>query len=537
MQRKAMDIYGLGVRNNFLTYTADVSYTKKTGNTQPPVLFSSLIFCLLLFCLPAPAYAEGTGILDTSIDYRDILLPILLLLVAALLVIIGGLVVRLRHRSNQLRTSREYLVRYITYYLELKKQVPDVKEPYPFGPSEITPKEFIKVMDNMLRRIMYLSLFVLFALPLAAQNTASDSTYTFRFIHGKEMFYVAYRDNARVLDRLILRLDSCRDRLSGGYLYVSVTSYVPRGADEAKIRRMGYLRNSHVKSELITRAKLTERMFVTDKVIIGTHADGLTDVVVVTFTAPVAKVKQIAWTTAAEKVVAYLRETQQSAGLQAAEPGTEPQETEREEAPSLAAEGNFEPPAASTEPPMASVEPATASPAAISQPVPATEVPDAKNEFLLRANLLRWATLTPDLGVEWRIDRRWSVLLNGTWTSWSWDGKNRRYALWEVSPEVCYYIGKEKRGYVGAMYHAGQFNYKLGDTGKQGDLMGGGVTGGYLLRLNRSLALDFSLGIGCTHAEYDKYAVTDGVRVKRGKGNKNYWGVNHAGITLVWQLK
>lgn len=35
---------------------------------------------MLLFGLSAPAYAGGTGILDTYIDYRDILLFVLLLL-------------------------------------------------------------------------------------------------------------------------------------------------------------------------------------------------------------------------------------------------------------------------------------------------------------------------------------------------------------------------------------------------------------------------------------------------------------------------
>ena len=111
------------------------------------------------------------------------------------------------------------------------------------------------------------------------------------------------------------------------------------------------------------------------------------------------------------------------------------------------------------------------------------------NHFALRANLLRWATLTPDLGLEWRVHPSWGILVNGSWTSWSWNGKDRRYALWEVMPEVRYYIGKEKRGYLGAMFKAGEFNYKLSATGKQGDLMGGGITGGYLLRLNKALRL------------------------------------------------
>ena len=148
--------------------------------------------------------------------------------------------------------------------------------------------------------------------------------------------------------------------------------------------------------------------------------------------------------------------------------------------------------------------------------------PLAAQNISLRANLLRWATLAPDLGLEWRICPSWGIAVNGSWTSWSWNDKDRRYALWEVVPEVRYYMGKEKRGYLGAMFKAGQFNYKLSETGKQGDLIGGGITGGYLLRLNDALSLDFSI---------------DGVRVRRGNDTKNWWGPVNAGVTLVWKMK
>ena len=97
----------------------------------------------------------------------------------------------------------------------------------------------------------------------------------------------------------------------------------------------------------------------------------------------------------------------------------------------------------------------------------------------LRANLLRWATLTPDLGLEWRICPSWGIAVNGSWTSWSWSDKDRRYALWEVAPEMRYYIGEKKAWYLGCyVSRPGQFNYKLSETGKQGDLMGGGITAG-----------------------------------------------------------
>ena len=157
-------------------------------------------------------------------------------------------------------------------------------------------------------------------------------------------------------------------------------------------------------------------------------------------------------------------------------------------------------------------------------------------EISLRANLLRWATLTPDLGVEWRICPSWGIAVNGSWTSWTWSDKDRRYALWEVAPEIRYYMGEKKAWYLGAMFKAGQFNYKISETGKQGDLMGGGITTGYQLRLNKALTLDFNLGMGYLNADFEKYEVIDGVRVRCGNETKNWCGPINAGVTLVWKL-
>ena len=91
--------------------------------------------------------------------------------------------------------------------------------------------------------------------------------------------------------------------------------------------------------------------------------------------------------------------------------------------------------------------------------------------------------------------------------------------------------------YLGAMFKAGEFNYKLSETGKQGDLMGGGITAGYRLRLNKALDLDFNLGLGYLNADFEKYEVIDGVRVRRGNETKDWWGPINAGVTLVWKIK
>ena len=156
--------------------------------------------------------------------------------------------------------------------------------------------------------------------------------------------------------------------------------------------------------------------------------------------------------------------------------------------------------------------------------------------FALRTNLLRWATLTPDLGIEWRISRSVGVVVDGSYTSWAWKDNTRRYALWEVNPEVRWYLGQKKNCYVGAMFKAGAFSYKFSDTGKQGNLLGGGVTGGYVLNLSDALALDFSLGLGYVRADFDEYSLVDGMYLRDGIKKKNWWGPTKAGVTLVWKI-
>lgn len=158
----------------------------------------------------------------------------------------------------------------------------------------------------------------------------------------------------------------------------------------------------------------------------------------------------------------------------------------------------------------------------------------AEYRFALRANLLRWATLTPDIGAEWRINRDWGIAAGVTWTGWKI--QDFRYALWEVAPEVRYYLGKEKRGYIGVMFKAGEFNYRFGGPGLQGLILGGGVSGGYQLPLTEKLALDFHAALGYLNASCEEYEVSGGTRVLKERESRHWIGPVHAGISLVWKL-
>ena len=375
------------------------------------------------------------------------------------------------------------------------------------------------------RRILLAVLLAATGFPLSAQEKPGP-TYLFRFVPGRDMFYVPFGGNQERLDSLLSALSGNREQLLRGERYICVSSYAATASETETANRIAYLRNHRVKSELITRGGVTEAMFVTARPIPTAYNDSLRNVVVVTFPASVEQVAEIAGPQAAAKVEAYNKEVS-SGEQQACEERTEQpveEQAAREQAAAAEATKQAEPAGRAEE----------------EQPLNST-VETMRNEaapyhFALRANLLRWATLTPDLGVEWRISRHVGIAVNGSFTSWSWQHINRRYALWEINPEVRWYIGKEKRGYVGAMYKAGEFNYKFSATGKQGDLMGGGIVGGYQLRLNNALLLDLSLGLGYIHADYDTYTVIDNVRVRQGKESRNWWGPTQAGVTLVWTI-
>ena len=368
---------------------------------------------------------------------------------------------------------------------------------------------------NLKKPILTL-LFVLSLLPLAAQEKA-DTTYTFRFVSGKDMFYVPFGENGKELQRLLECVKRHKMNILAGKIPLRVDGYCISASTEAGNLAVAKTRSNRVKSELITRSGLVEKCFTTCN-----HAsDG--NFVTVRLAIPAEKDAPDSTQAKADGIAAEHAKAEQAENARLAAEREAARRTEEER---LAAE-------------RAEQERRTAEETARKAELERTEVENTEindYDFALRANLLRWATLTPDLGIEWRVNPSWGILVNGSWTSWTWNGKDRRYALWEVSPEVRYYIGKEKRGYLGAMYKAGQFNYKLFSTGKQGDLMGGGITGGYQLRLNNTLSLDFNLGIGCVHADYEKYEVIDRVRVRRGTESKNWWGPVNAGVTLVWKL-
>ncbi len=160
-----------------------------------------------------------------------------------------------------------------------------------------------------------------------------------------------------------------------------------------------------------------------------------------------------------------------------------------------------------------------------------------KSEFSLKANLLKWLTLTPDIGLEWKYDR-FSLSVNaGTTFGVLQFSDDMIWGQWYVKPQFKVYIGPRHRWYVGAGYNYGESNYKFSETGRQGIHQTASILAGYKLPITNSLSLDFNIGAGYINWDFEDYICEQGKFISTVSGVKEAINITDLGVTLVWKFK
>lgn len=177
----------------------------------------------------------------------------------------------------------------------------------------------------------------------------------------------------------------------------------------------------------------------------------------------------------------------------------------------------------------------------------------------LKTNLLYGGGLqSPNLSLEYRLAPRWSVDLSGgaNFFFYGTDPSSDRYKTkkishWLVQPEVRYWTCEAFNGLFfglhaqGAAFNVGGVNIPfvlenknsvMKDHRYEGYLVGGGLSAGYHLIINRRFSIEFQLGLGYNWIHYDKFeCVRCGDKV--GEGTANYLGPTKAAISLVYTIK
>lgn len=174
-------------------------------------------------------------------------------------------------------------------------------------------------------------------------------------------------------------------------------------------------------------------------------------------------------------------------------------------------------------------------------------------KLAVKTNLLYWATLSPNIGVEWRIAPQWTAEVTGGFNLIKWNS-DLRYNHWLVKPEVRYWLCRPFDGhFFGVHGIAGKFRvsdmifdrmFPLGFTKKlekdkvyQGWGYGAGIDYGYQWAIGKRWNLEAAIGVGYMRFEYDRYTLYDDCKSCHGRDPRNYFGITKLGVSLLYIIK
>lgn len=172
----------------------------------------------------------------------------------------------------------------------------------------------------------------------------------------------------------------------------------------------------------------------------------------------------------------------------------------------------------------------------------ASEQPAHYPRIALKTNLLHDALLTPDLGMEISIGKKFSVSMEMVYAWWSHSSKHRYWRLRGGWVEARAWLGEQagKRALSG--HHLGvygsllNYDFEFGGNGVKSPkgTYGAGVCYGYSFPIHPRLNLDVSLRLGYSGGKVMKYKPESGSYVCTDRSFRRYFGPTALEVTLVW---
>lgn len=129
----------------------------------------------------------------------------------------------------------------------------------------------------------------------------------------------------------------------------------------------------------------------------------------------------------------------------------------------------------------------------------------------LKTNALYWAATHPNLGLEWRVSRHFSMNIEAAGTYWNISDHAMRSAA--IMPEVRYWFaGRPQIGhFVGVMGMAANYRLQWNDEWHNGDALAFGPTYGYSFALSSRWAMETTIGLGLLYAREKKCNLSEGI--------------------------
>lgn len=168
---------------------------------------------------------------------------------------------------------------------------------------------------------------------------------------------------------------------------------------------------------------------------------------------------------------------------------------------------------------------------------------DYSRHWYLKTNGVALVMLVVNIHCEIDLTKHWSATLPLYYSGWDYFKSTLKFRIFAVQPEFRYWFKPVKDGFFAGV-HGGlcYYNYANGgairyqDHSTETPALGGGITIGYRARPhNRPLHIEFSIGAGIYHLDYDTFInKPDGLQT--GRHRRTFLGIDNIGITLCYRF-
>ncbi len=175
----------------------------------------------------------------------------------------------------------------------------------------------------------------------------------------------------------------------------------------------------------------------------------------------------------------------------------------------------------------------------VTEPVPDKNSHTPRYILALKTNMLYYAALLPNLELEWLINNRWSVALEGNFASWGSYKHEKSYRLYVIDSEVRRWFKPRKPWhgmYAGLIAGGGWYDFENGSPGYYGEGLMTGLSFGYMWPIGRRLSLEAEIGAGYVYTRYKEYRPYEGHHLYLRTKELNYFGPIKAKLSIAWRF-
>ena len=167
---------------------------------------------------------------------------------------------------------------------------------------------------------------------------------------------------------------------------------------------------------------------------------------------------------------------------------------------------------------------------------------EALPRIALSSNLLSWATLAPNIGVEIYIGKKLSIAADGSYGMWNYSHTHSSMQTWSVGGEARYWLQTRQYGfrrtYIGLSVRGGEYDHYNCSDGHRGEALLAGLIAGYRFTLPGNWFFDAGLGLGYIHTRYNRYFRNKRFKTYEfnGERTRNVFGLTNLHAIVIYRF-